>query len=62
MQSAVAVWSLLMGATILFLSFLWILENRAAMMHATTLQNQLRTLILLTACFGIAWMIAGNTW
>jgi hypothetical protein len=51
-----------MGATILFLSFLWILENRAAMMHATTLQNQLRTLILLTACFGIAWMIAGNTW
>ena len=55
-------WSLLMGATIFFLGLLWILENRAAISNAITLRDQLRTLLLLTACFGISWMIAGNAW
>jgi hypothetical protein len=61
-QSIVAVWSLLQGATIFFLGLLWLLENRAAMMNAIALRDQLRTMILVTALFGIAWMIAGNVW
>ena len=61
-QSAVAVWSLLQGATILLLGLLWLLENRAAMINAIALRDQLRTMLLVTALFGVAWMIAGNVW
>jgi hypothetical protein len=62
LQSAVAVWALLQGATFLFFGVLWILENRAAVNKQFALRDQLRTLLLLTTLFGIAWMIAGNTW
>jgi len=61
-HSAVAVWALLQGATFLLFGFLWVLENRAAVNKAFALRDQLRTLLLLTTLFGIAWMIAGNVW
>jgi len=61
-HSAVAVWALLQGATFLLFGLLWVLENRAAVNKAFALRDQLRTLLLLTALFGIAWMIAGNVW
>ena len=62
LQSAVAVWALLQGATFLLFGVLWILENRAAVNKAFALRDQLRTMLLLTTLFGIAWMIAGNIW
>jgi len=61
-HSTAAVWALLQGSTILFLGLLWVFENLAATMNLIALRDQLRTLILLTSCFGIAWMIAGNAW
>jgi len=61
-HSTAAVWALLQGSTILFLGLLWVLENLAATMNLIALRDQLRTLLLLTSCFGIAWMIAGNAW
>ena len=61
-QSTVAVWSLLQGATILLLGVLWVLENRAAIMNAIALRDQLRTMLFVTSLFGFAWMVAGNLW
>jgi len=40
----------------------WILENRAAAMSARALRDQIRSVTLLTALFGVAWLIAGNVW
>ena len=51
-----------MGSTFFFFGLLWILENRAAAMRAFALRDRLRTLLLLTALFFLAWLIAGNVW
>jgi hypothetical protein len=62
LQSKVAVWALLQGATFFFLGLLCVIENLAASRKLITLRDQLRTLLLLTALFLVAWMIAGNVW
>jgi hypothetical protein len=61
-QSIVAVWALLQGSTFFFLGLLCVLENVAASRKAVALRDQLRTLLLLTGLFFVAWMIAGNVW
>mmetsp|Transcript_29746 Transcript_29746/g.78495 ORF Transcript_29746/g.78495 Transcript_29746/m.78495 type:complete len:593 (-) Transcript_29746:262-2040(-) len=57
-----AVWALLQGSTIIFIGFLWILENLAASMGARAFRDQVRTLILLSGLFGFCWLIQGNIW
>ena len=61
-QSKVAVWALLQGSTFFFLGLVCFLENLAATRKLIALRDQLRTLLLLTVLFFIAWMIAGNAW
>jgi hypothetical protein len=61
-QSKVAVWALLQGSTFVFIGLLSVLEYFAAARKYIALRDQLRTSLLLTGLFFIAWMIAGNAW
>ena len=62
MQPTVAVWAYIMAAAILFIGFFLIVENIAADYKARGLRDQMRTLILLTSLFAVAWWIIGNSW
>uniref|UniRef100_A0A6T8BZW8 Uncharacterized protein n=1 Tax=Cryptomonas curvata TaxID=233186 RepID=A0A6T8BZW8_9CRYP len=62
MQPTVAVWAYIMAAAILVIGFFLIIENIAADYKARGLRDQMRTLILLTSIFSVAWWITGNSW
>mmetsp|Transcript_64779 Transcript_64779/g.173829 ORF Transcript_64779/g.173829 Transcript_64779/m.173829 type:complete len:249 (-) Transcript_64779:401-1147(-) len=50
------------GSAFFFCGFLWVLEYLAAAMRAIALRDRIRTILLLTVMFTLAWMIAGNVW